>query len=453
MENDNFQTAVAPTFTGTMAPPQTYIAPEAVQVTYCLYARKSTEQDEKQALSIDSQIKEMLQVAQRDGLNVVEIRKESHSAKASGQRPVYNTLIEDLRSGKFNAILTWAPDRLSRNAGDLGSLVDLMDQKLLVEIKTYSQKFSNNPNEKFLLMIPCSQAKLENDNKSINVKRGLRTRVEMGLWPGCAPTGYLNEKRSDRKCEVIPDPVRASIVRKIFERVGDDGWSGLKVYRWLKDEVRFTTKNGKHFTIGNIYLMLRNPFYSGVYEYPRGSGSWYTGKHIPIISRELFQKAQERLGLNKEHVTYTKEFAFTKLITCGLCNGSVSADEKFKPLKDGTVNRYVYYGCGKKKDLDCKAGYVREEVLIEELLKIIDQVSLDELGMRAKIKQEMDRYNDFRNDVLRLNKEQQKKQMEIESKNFSKYILKKGTTQEKRDLVACLKSKLIFQDKKLVLKD
>src|SRR5688572_389541 len=160
------------------SPPQ-----ETVPAKYCLYARKSTEQDEKQALSIDSQIKEMLQIAQREGLTVVDIRRESHSAKASGQRPVYNQLITDIKAGMFNAILTWAPDRLSRNAGDLGSLVDMMDDKRLLEIRTYSQKFTNSPNEKFLLMILGSQAKLENDNRSINIKRGMRTRVQMGLWP------------------------------------------------------------------------------------------------------------------------------------------------------------------------------------------------------------------------------------------------------------------------------
>lgn len=155
-----------------------------VKLNYCLYARKSTEQEEKQILSIDSQIKEMLELAQKEGLNITEIKKESHSAKDSGQRQIFNELITDLRSGKFNAVLTWAPDRLSRNAGDLGSLVDLMDQKLLTEIRTYSQKFTNSPNEKFLLMILCSQAKLENDNKSINVKRGMKARAALGFWPG-----------------------------------------------------------------------------------------------------------------------------------------------------------------------------------------------------------------------------------------------------------------------------
>ena len=87
---------------------------------YCLYARKSSESDERQAMSIDSQIKEMKALAERESLNIVEVKQESHSAKQSAMRPVYNELIADLDAGKFNAILTWAPDRLSRNAGDLG---------------------------------------------------------------------------------------------------------------------------------------------------------------------------------------------------------------------------------------------------------------------------------------------------------------------------------------------
>jgi site-specific DNA recombinase len=100
-------------------------------IKYCLYARKSTEQEDKQALSIESQVKEMLSLAEREGLEIVEIKRESHSSKEAGQRPVYNELINEIREGKFNGILTWAPDRLSRNAGDLGSVVDLMDQNLL----------------------------------------------------------------------------------------------------------------------------------------------------------------------------------------------------------------------------------------------------------------------------------------------------------------------------------
>src|SRR3989344_8477950 len=89
-----------------------------VRVKYCLYARKSTESEEQQVLSIDSQIKEMRAMADRDCLEIVETKKESHSAKEAGTRPVFNEIVEDIKSGKFNGILTWAADRISRNAGD-----------------------------------------------------------------------------------------------------------------------------------------------------------------------------------------------------------------------------------------------------------------------------------------------------------------------------------------------
>ena len=122
------------------------------ELKYCLYARKSTEGDEKQALSIDSQIKEMAQIAEREKLNIVEIRRESYSAKESRRRPVFEEIVKDIDSGIFNAIITWAPDRLSRNAGDLGKLVDRIDQQKLITIKTFGQNFTNSPSDKFLLL-------------------------------------------------------------------------------------------------------------------------------------------------------------------------------------------------------------------------------------------------------------------------------------------------------------
>src|SRR4051812_44758848 len=208
----NNNTAIAPLGTAAKV-----VVP--VRVKYCLYARKSTESEERQILSIDSQIKEMLQLAERDGLEIVEMKRESHSAKETGQRPIFNEIIEELKQGKFNGILTWAPDRISRNAGDLGKIVDLMDAGLLTEIRTYGQRFTNSPSEKFLLMILGSQAKLENDNRGVNVKRGLRARVEMGLWPMLAPLGYLNQRIMDKKCQMIIDPIRGPVIRRMFERV------------------------------------------------------------------------------------------------------------------------------------------------------------------------------------------------------------------------------------------
>ena len=115
-------------------------------VKYCLYARKSSEAEERQALSIDSQVKEMLALAERENLEIVCMKRESHSAKETGQRPVFNEIIDEIKAGQYNGILTWAPDRISRNAGDLGKVVDLLDAGILKEIRTYGQRFTNSPN-------------------------------------------------------------------------------------------------------------------------------------------------------------------------------------------------------------------------------------------------------------------------------------------------------------------
>jgi DNA invertase Pin-like site-specific DNA recombinase len=420
-----------------------------VKVVYCLYARKSTESEEQQVLSIESQVKEMLKIAERDGLEIVDIRRESHSAKDSGQRAVFVELLKDIREGKFNGVLTWAPDRLSRNAGDLGSLVDLMDQKLLVNIRTFSQTFSNSPSEKFMLMIMCSQAKLENDNKSENVKRGLRTRCEMGLRPGVAPTGYLNEKRVDRKCQVLVDPERGSVIKQIFEKVAYEQWTGRRIYHWLRHDLNFKTKTGKYVSLGNIYIILRSTFYYGVFEYPEGSGNWYTGVHKPIISKELYGKAQEQLVRSEIRVK-NKEFAFTRLITCGRCGSSLCASERYKPRKDGGTNHYIYYGCTRGKDKTCQSGYIKEETIMTQLLEIVDTLDISEFGVQHKFKEEMRRYNKFRRLVLGKGKESGESDA-VDVKTYAKYILTEGALNEKRELLANLRSRLVFKDKEVTL--
>jgi len=420
------------------------------KVRYVLYARKSSEDSsEKQALSIDSQIKEMLQIAERDGLEIVDIRREAHSAKDSGQRTVFNELLRDIESGRYTGILTWAPDRLSRNAGDLGALVDLMDQKRLFEIRTYGQQFRNSPNEKFLLMILCSQAKLENDNKSINVKRGLRTRCEMGLWPAPAPIGYLNEKRADRRGYVTVDPERAPIVKKMFEKVAYEKWSARKLFHWLKFDMNFKTPYGnKNMTLSMIYLILSNDFYYGRFEYPRKSGNWYQGKHEALISKELFDLVQEQISSRIVKVE-SKEFAFTKLITCGLCGSGVSADEKFKKQKNGNIHRYAYYGCTKFTDKNCKCGYIEEGELIKQFEGLMETIDIDEIGIKGKIKAEVERIKKFNQIVLGTRTKIEVSDIDIRS--YAKYILCEGTIGEKRELLGCLKGGILLNNKQISL--
>ena len=427
------------------------MVPAPIPVRYCLYARKSTEADELQALSIDSQIKEMLEMASAEKIEVVEIRRESHSAKDSGQRPVYNQTLADIRQGMFNGILCWAPDRLSRNAGDLGAVVDLMDQGKLLEIRTHGQRFTNNPNEKFLLMILGSQAKLENDHKGVNVKRGLRAKCEQGWRPGPPPLGYLHDKYADKgDKKVFLDPKRAPIIKKMFEKVAHEQWSGRKLLRWLNGETDFKTRNGKNITLSMVYRILGEHFYYGEFEYPVGSDKWYEGKHDPIISKALFEKAREYLNRDNIERHECKEFAFTRLMKCGLCGSGITADEKFKKLLDGTVNRYVYYGCTRSRDRDCKGGYMREEELVKQLSGILETIDLDELGIKERFNEEIERHYQFTRSVLGIHTEPKDGQKDIDLRNYAKYLLKEGSIVEKRALLSCLKSRIVMRDKKVV---
>jgi site-specific DNA recombinase len=403
-----------------------------------------------QALSIESQVREMTTLATREGLEIVDIKREAHSSKEVGQRAIYNQMLDEIRSGKFNGILTWAPDRLSRNAGDLGAVVDLLDQKKLVEIRTYTQTFRNNPNEKFMLMIVGSQAKLENDQKIINVKRGLRARCEMGWRPSTPPTGYLSEKHVDKKCQVRLDPKRAPVIRQIFEKIGNDGWSGRKTHVWLT-KTGFKTKTGKRLSLANVYLIIRNTFYYGEFEYPVGSGDWYQGKHEPIITKDLFDRVQAAINSQYIPKTESKEFAFTRLITCGLCGSGITADEKFKKLKDGGVNRHVYYMCTRSKDTVCKNPAINEPTLVEQLSALLDTIDVDEIGMRGKIEDEFARYNKFRIGVLGAKKKEHNVLVDVRA--YAKYLLKEGTITEKRELLSCLKSKLILKDRKISIRE
>lgn len=425
---------------------------ESVPIKYCLYARKSTESDEQQALSIDSQIKEMLEMAKAENMEIADIRRESHSAKDSGQRPVYNQLLADIRGGMFTGILCWAPDRLSRNAGDLGAVVDLMDQGRLHEIRTHGQRFTNNPNEKFLLMILGSQAKLENDHKGINVKRGLRAKCEKGWRPGRPPIGYLHDKYADKgQKKVTVDPKRAPIIKKVFEKMAYEQLSCRKIHRWLIEETNFKTRNDKKMTLSMVQRLIAEPFYYGEFEYPVGTDKWYKGGHEPIISKALYDKANEQLKRKNINRSESKEFAFTKLIKCGNCGSGITAEEKFKKLSDGSVRRYVYYGCSRARNQNCKGGYLREEDLIEQLTKVIDKLDINDLGLKRQFNDEIERYYKFSKGVLGLKDGNFDKQKSIDMKNYAKYVLREGSIIEKREVLSQLESKLTMKNKKIYL--
>lgn len=408
-------------------------------VEYCLYARKSSEDDERQAMSIDSQIKEMTDMAVKEGLFIKEIRQESHSAKMSGQRPAFMRIIQDIREGLFTGILTWAPDRLSRNAGDLGILVDLMDEKKIIHIKTFTQAFSNSPSDKFLLMILCSQAKLENDQKGVNVKRGIRAKCNMGWRPGQPPIGYFNRAMNGVK-DIIPDPQRAPFVTEMFERVARNGDSGRTIKRWF-DNVGMTTRSGKQIHLASLYLMFKNPFYYGEFEYPLGSGNWYKGSHQPLTTKEIFDQVQKQLIIPFKKAKWgSKTFTFKDLLLCGSCGTTFIGEDKNRKRKFREPVYHIYYHCTKRRDPECIEPYVTEQKLIKELVRYVNFTSMAHPQMikpTEKLKLGMEQYKKMRDQIL-LNQDINPDKIPFDIREYAKHTLHDGTVSEKREIIKAL---------------
>lgn len=207
------------------------------------YNRKSSEQDEKQALSIDSQMEQNDRLAQVNG---IKLSKDSHvveskSAKKSRTRPQFNQMVKDIERGKVDGIIAWHPDRLSRNAGDAGVLIDLIDDGKLKYIITNSQTFKNTPSDKFFFSMLCSQAKMENDSKGENVKRGLVKKRKMGYPPGVAMIGYKNDYGEKGYRTMLVDEERFPIVKKVFEMYLTGKYPVRRLHRIANEKLGLST--------------------------------------------------------------------------------------------------------------------------------------------------------------------------------------------------------------------
>lgn len=393
-------------------------------------------------MSIDSQIKEMVGLANQEGLQVIGVKQESHSAKESARRPVFNILLEDIRAGKCNAILAWAPDRLSRNAGDLGALVDLMDSGKLLKIRTYGQSFSNTPNEKFLLMILCSQAKLENDNRGVNIKRGIRASCETGKRPCMPPIGYLTQAIMGQESEVIIDKERAPYIKKMFELCAE-GRSGRYLFQWLKDS-NVQTRKDKTIPLSMIYRVLRSPFYYGEFEYPVKSGNWYKGNHPPLITKELFDKVQKALEAPQRSKWGSKQFPYKQFLKCHSCNSSIVGEEKSKVRKDGSINQRIYYHCSRQIDYSCKEPYARAQDIEQQLSHYGNELLANTKGVEPGLKQA---YESFYAMMRSVNTNYTISQAK---RDYVRYTLTKGTDFEKVRLVRNVSLRLALHNRKIL---
>ncbi|HBE89670.1 MAG TPA: hypothetical protein DDW41_00475, partial [Candidatus Andersenbacteria bacterium] len=327
---------------------------------YIIYARKSTEEDDRQVLSIEAQQVELKEFAAKEKLEIVASLCEAKTAKEPG-RTVFGEMLDTLERGEAGGILAWHPDRLARNSVDGGRIIHMLDTGKLKDIKFPTMTFENTPQGKFMLSIAFSQSKYYVDNLSENVKRGIRQKLRRGEWPSLAPIGYINNPRT-RNIQL--DPEKAPLVRKAFELyvTGDHTLYSL---RQALADIGLCSVSGKLLPVSGVQHLLQNPVYYGMM---RVKGDLYSGCFEPIVRKDLFDEVQRVMaGRAKKQHKRKHEYPFIGFMHCASCGCAITAEKQ---------KGHHYYRCTKKRGKCEEKKYLREESLLEEARRIVEQVSL-----------------------------------------------------------------------------
>ncbi len=336
---------------------------QSKDIRYILYARKSSESEDRQVQSIDDQVNRLKKIAEELNLKIVDVLTEAKSAKKPNNRPVFTQLIERLENGEANGILCWQINRLSRNPVDSGQIGWLLQQGIIESIQTTEREYL--PDENVLLFsVESGMANQYILELRKNVKRGVDSKLAKGWKPNVAPLGYLNEKEEKT---IIEDPERFPLIRKMWDLMLTGTKSPPQILEIANSEWGFKTRKtkrlgGKPLSRSAIYRIFTNPFYAGIITY---GGKEYEGKHTAMITLSEFDRVQQLLGRKGKPRPKKHKFAYTGLIRCGECGCVYTAETKRKQIKStGETKEYTYYHCTRKRrDHDCsQKKVIRDEV-------------------------------------------------------------------------------------------
>src|SRR3989344_5546655 len=329
---------------------------------YFLYARKSTDVEDKQVLSIEAQLSELRALAKKEGLEIVNEFVEKRTAKMPG-RPVFNEMVKRIQKGEAQGIICWKLDRLARNPVDGGQISWMLQQGIVQHIQTHDKSYYSADNV-LMMSVEFGMANQFIRDLSANTKRGLRAKVKRGEFPSTAPVGYLNDVRTKT---IVVDRKKSKIILSAFE-LYSQGNSRFEDITNFLFERNIWSIYGNHIHKDCVKNILSNPFYYGHFVY---GGEMHEGRHPPRIEKRLFDKVQQVI-VERGHPMKPQNApkALCGLLRCGEGGMGITAEEKFKYQQNGNVYRYVYYRCTKKKG-DCSQSYIREEPLVEQLNGIL----------------------------------------------------------------------------------
>ena len=346
--------------------------------TYFIYCRKSSEDEERQVLSIEAQVQELRDFAKQNSLFVVKEFYESKTAKEPG-REVFNEMLGEIEKGTAQGILAWNPDRLARNSIDGGKVIYFVDTGKITSLKFPTFWFEATPQGKFMLSVAFGQAKYYTDNLRENILRGIRQKIRRGELSAKAPLGYFNEPRLRT---IEPDKKTFAKVKESLEAFASGNYT-LTTIRNKMFSLGLVGKKGEPLHLSSILRILTNPFYYGHFQY---RGEVHEGSHKPMITKKLFDRIQLAMIENGKPRKKQEEkgFLFKGFARCGECGYAITAERKVK--KSGLV--YHYYHCTyKSKTRKCsQTSFLREEALAGQVKEMVKKVSLSDEWRDAFLK-------------------------------------------------------------------
>lgn len=350
---------------------------DSKQIKYFLYARKSSESEDRQVQSIDDQINKLKELAAELDLDIKKIYTEAKSAKKPNNRPLFDEMIERIENGDAQGILCWQINRLSRNPIDSGKIQWLLQGRVLKSIRTMEREYLPDDNV-LLFSVESGMANQFIIDLSKNTIRGLEGKVQRGWYPCQAPLGYLNEKLEKI---IIKDPERFNLVRQMWDLMLTGSHRVSQILKIANNKWGLRTPShkrsgGKPLSLSGLYRIFRSPFYAGIIKY---RGKRYEGKHASMITIEEFERVQSLLRSKDKPKPQRHFFAFTGFIRCGECGCLITAEKKKKFIKStGEIKYFTYYHCTRKRKyyVCSQKKMMKEEYLNEQAEQEISKITI-----------------------------------------------------------------------------
>lgn len=343
---------------------------------FAIYARKSTESEDRQVQSIQDQISRLEELAKRDNLDVISIYKESKSAKNPHNRPQFNKLLEDIRNGEIDGILCWSVNRLARNNVDNAEIQWELQEGSLQCIKTPEKNYLPEDSGLLFTLESAMASEFIRDLRK-SITRGMKSKIDKGILPCMPPLGYTNCPSTRT---IIPEEKYFPLVRKMWDLMLTGSYTPPQIVKIVNEKWGFKTplrKNsgGTPLSRSSIYKIFENEFYAGVITW---NGEKHAGVHEQMITSEEFERVQTLIRKREKMSEKKNEFAYTGMIRCEECGCLITAQEKKKKLKDGSINFHQYYHCtGKSKYHDCsQKKYIKKENLENQIANILKAIEI-----------------------------------------------------------------------------